>query len=155
MFLAPSELGRVPKTKTNKLAPKQISTTVSLRLECHLCQVAGNTVWSHMAREFQYRCGDFDQRTAISLLLYFSYFNHCWYLSESRVLKINKVWLTPTTRVPCSNTARTPNPLKLPGVPQTNETISAAIGPKFTILWGHVGEILLLNKFFSSCRYVP
>jgi len=36
--------------------------------------------------------------------------------------------------------------LKLPVVPQTNETISAASGPKFTILWGHVGEILLLNK---------
>ena len=58
------------------------------------------------------------------------------------------VWLTPTTRVPCSNAAKTQNPLKLPGVPQTNETISAASGPKFTILWGHVGEILLLNKFF-------
>ena len=26
---------------------------------------------------------------------------------------------------------------------------SAASGPKFTILWGHVEEILLLNKFFS------
>ena len=58
------------------------------------------------------------------------------------------VWLTPTTRVPCSNDAKTRNPLKLPGVPQTNETISAASGPKFAILWGHVGEILLLNKFF-------
>ena len=45
--------------------------------------------------------------------------------------------------------------LKLPGVPQTNETISAASGPKFTILWRHVEEILLLNKFFSDCRYVP
>ena len=51
------------------------------------------------------------------------------------------VWLTPTTRVPCSNTAKTRNPLKLPQVPQTNETISAASGPKFTILWGHVGVI--------------
>jgi len=38
--------------------------------------------------------------------------------------------------------------LKLPGVPQTDETISAASGPKFTILWGHVEEILLVNKFF-------
>jgi len=38
--------------------------------------------------------------------------------------------------------------LKLPGVPQTNETISAASGLKFTILCGHVEEILLLNKFF-------
>ena len=65
------------------------------------------------------------------------------------------VWLTPTTRVPCSNTAKTRNPLKVPGVPQTNEKISAASGPKFTILWGHVGEMLLLNKFFSDCRYVP
>jgi len=58
------------------------------------------------------------------------------------------VWLTPTTRMPCSNAAKTRNPLKLPGVPQTNEMISAASGPKFTILWGHVQEILLLNKFF-------
>jgi len=33
-------------------------------------------------------------------------------------------------------------------VPQTNETISAASMPKFTILWGHLEEILLLNKFF-------
>jgi len=64
------------------------------------------------------------------------------------------VWLTPTTRVPCSNAAKTRNPLKLPGVPETNETISAASGPKFAILWGHVEEILLLNKFFSDCRYV-
>ena len=65
------------------------------------------------------------------------------------------VWLMPTTRVPCSNAAKTRNPLKLPGVPQTNETISAASGPKFTILWGRAGEILLLNKFFSDCRYMP
>ena len=67
------------------------------------------------------------------------------------------VWLTPTTRVPCSNAAKTRNPLKLPGVAQTNETISAASGPKFTILCGHVEEIglLLLHKFFSDCRYMP
>ena len=37
------------------------------------------------------------------------------------------VWL-------CSNAAKTRNPLKFVGVPQTNETISAASGPKFTIL---------------------
>jgi len=48
------------------------------------------------------------------------------------------VWLTPTTIVPCSKAAKTRNPLKLAGVPQTSETISAASGPKFTILWGHV-----------------
>jgi len=58
------------------------------------------------------------------------------------------VWLTPTTRVPCSNAAKTRNPLKLPGVPQTNQTISAASGPTFTILCEHVEEILLLNNFF-------
>jgi len=43
------------------------------------------------------------------------------------------------------------NRLKFAGVPQTNEMISAARGPKFTILWGHVEEVLLLNKFFSDC----
>jgi len=58
------------------------------------------------------------------------------------------VRLTPTTRVPCSNAAKTRNPLKLPGVPQTNETISAASGPMFTILCSHVEEVVLLNKFF-------
>jgi len=65
------------------------------------------------------------------------------------------VWLTPATRVLCSNAAKTRNPLKLAGVPQTNETISAASGPKFTILWRHVEEILLLNKIFpivDMCR---
>jgi len=66
-----------------------------------------------------------------------------------------KVWLTPTTGVPCSNAAKTRNMLKFAGVPQTNETISAASEPKFTVLWGHVKEILLLNKSFSDCRYVP
>ena len=57
-----------------------------------------------------------------------------------------KVWLTPTTTVPCSNAAKTRNPLKLAGVPQTNEKISAVSGPKFTTLWAHVGEILTFNK---------
>jgi len=67
----------------------------------------------------------------------------------------HKVWLTPTTRVPCSNAAKTRNPLKFAGVPQTNETISAASRPKFTILLEHVEEVLLFNKFFSDCRYMP
>jgi len=50
---------------------------------------------------------------------------------------------------------KTRSPLKFAGVPQTNETISAASMPKFTILWGYVEEILRLNKsFFSDCRYV-
>ena len=57
------------------------------------------------------------------------------------------VWL-------CSNAAKTRNPLKFAGVPQTKEMISAASGPKFT-LWERLVDILLLNKFFSDCRYVP
>jgi len=51
------------------------------------------------------------------------------------------VWLMPTTRVPCSNAAKMRNQMKLAGLPQTNKTISAASRPKFTILWGHVGDI--------------
>jgi len=66
-----------------------------------------------------------------------------------------EVWLTPTTRVPCSNTAKTRNPLKIAGVPQTRQQISAVSRPKFTILSGHVEEVLLFNKFFSDCRYMP
>jgi len=59
-----------------------------------------------------------------------------------------KVWLTPTTWVLCSNAAKKRNPMKFTGVPQTRQQISAASGPKFTILWGHVGETLLFNNFF-------
>ena len=65
------------------------------------------------------------------------------------------VWLTPTTRVPCSIAAKTRNQLKFAGVPQTPEPISAVSGPKFAILWGHVQDIFLLNEFFSNCRYAP
>ena len=36
--------------------------------------------------------------------------------------------------MPHSNAAKTRNPLKLAGVPKTNERISATRGPKFTIL---------------------
>ena len=58
-------------------------------------------------------------------------------------------WLTPSTRVSSSNAAKTRNPLKFARVPQTRQQISAVSGPTFTILWEHVGETLLLNKFFS------
>jgi len=73
-----------------------------------------------------------------------------------RPVQLRKVWLTPTTTVPGSNAAKTRNLLKLAGVPQTNEMISAASGPKFTILCRHVGEILLFNRFFqlSICALV-
>ena len=59
-----------------------------------------------------------------------------------------KVWLTPSTRVPCSNVAKTRNPLKFVGVPQTRQQISAVSRLKFTILSGHVEDVLLFNKFF-------
>jgi len=38
------------------------------------------------------------------------------------------------TRVSCSNAPKTRNPLKLAGVPQTPEPISAGSGPKFAVL---------------------
>ena len=63
-----------------------------------------------------------------------------------------KVWLASTEQLRCSNEANMRKPLKLAGVPQINETISTASRLKLTILWGHVEEILLLNKFFSDCR---
>jgi len=50
-----------------------------------------------------------------------------------------------------SDDGKTQKPLKFAGVPQSNEMISAASWPKFTILWGRVKEILPLNKFFSDC----
>ena len=49
--------------------------------------------------------------------------------------------------MPCI-VAKTRNPLKFAGVPQTTGPISAISRPKFTILWEHLEEILLLNKFF-------
>ena len=72
-------------------------------------------------------------------------------------------------QMPCSNAPKTQNPLKFVGVPQTPKPISAVSGPKFTILPGHVQEVLLLNKFFpivdtclhcedmarQSCAMVP
>jgi len=70
------------------------------------------------------------------------------------------VWLTPTAGVPRSNAAKTRNPLKLAGVPQTTEPISAASGPKFTILWGHLEELrrycCRLNTFsrLSMCALI-
>ena len=52
-----------------------------------------------------------------------------------------KVWLMPTTRVPCSNAAKMRNPLKLAGVPQT--TISDASSTYYEDMWGGT---LLFNK---------
>ena len=71
-------------------------------------------------------------------------------------LFITAVWLTPSTRVACSNAAKTRNPLKFAEVPQTTETISAASGPKFTSspyctdMWG---RYCCLTSF-SDCRHM-
>jgi len=79
------------------------------------------------------------------------------------------VWLMPTSGVPCSNAAKRRNPLKFAGVPQTCQQISAVSGLKFTILWGHVEDVLLFNTIFpivdtclscedtsrQSCAMVP
>jgi len=78
-------------------------------------------------------------------------------------------WLTPATTVPCSNAAKTRNPLKFARLPQTCQQISAASGPKLVIVRRHVKDILLFNKFFpivdtclscediarQSCAMVP
>jgi len=39
------------------------------------------------------------------------------------LFKRRKVWLAPTARMPCSNEAKTRNPLKFAWVPQTTEPI--------------------------------
>jgi len=54
-------------------------------------------------------------------------------------VQCHKVWLAPTTRVPCSNGAKTRNPLKSAGVPKTHQQISAASGqssPYCETMWG-------------------
>jgi len=59
-------------------------------------------------------------------------------------------WLTPTTGVPCSNAAKTRNPLKFAVVPQTPERISAASGPnrRSSPYCEDVGEIAVQQVFF-------
>jgi len=63
-------------------------------------------------------------------------------------VQLRKVWLTPTNKVPWSNAAKTRNPLKFAGVPQTRQQISAVNRPKFSILGAHVEEVSAFNKFF-------
>ena len=60
------------------------------------------------------------------------------------------VWLTPTTRMPCINAAKTQNPLKFAGLPQTRQQILPLVGRRSPYC-----ENMLLLKFFSDCQYVP
>ena len=62
-------------------------------------------------------------------------------------------WVTSLSR--CRNEAKTRNRLKFAGVPQTGKPISVVSGAKFAILWGHLEEILLFNKFFSIVDTCP
>jgi len=62
--------------------------------------------------------------------------------------------MTPTTRVTCSNAAKTQNPLKFVGVPQSPEWISAVSGrssPYCEDMWGRYCCLTV----FSDCRYMP
>jgi len=43
----------------------------------------------------------------------------------------------------------------LQGCPKLANRSQLLVGRKFTILWRHVEEILLFNKFFSDCRRMP
>jgi len=57
--------------------------------------------------------------------------------------------------MPCSNAAKTRNPLKFAGVPQTRQQISAISRPKlpyYEYMWR---TYRCLTSFFSDCRYVP
>jgi len=52
-----------------------------------------------------------------------------------------QVWLTPNTGVPCSNAAKTRNPLKLAGVPQTTGRSQPLVGRTYHIVGTCGGDI--------------
>jgi len=89
---------------------------------------------------------EFCQRSKITRMLADAQCDGC--TAEYSVGLCWKVLLTSVDRRRCSNEAKTWNPLKFAGVPQTHQPIWAVSVPKFTIVWGHVDEILLFNKFF-------
>ena len=84
-------------------------------------------------------------------------------------VQCRKVWLTPTSRVPCSNASKTWNLLKFAGLPQTCQKISAANGAKFTTVRTCGGDVVVQQVFFpivdmcascegiarQSCAMVP
>ena len=57
--------------------------------------------------------------------------------------------------MPCSNTAKMQNLLKLVGVLQTRHIAQSLVGRSSPYCGRHVEDILLFNKFYSDCRYVP
>jgi len=59
-----------------------------------------------------------------------------------------KVWLTSTTRCRAVTLPRRETHSNLEGCPKMVNRSQPLLSRKFTILWGHVEDILLLNKFF-------
>jgi len=65
------------------------------------------------------------------------------------------VWLTPTTRVPCSNAGKTRKPLNLQGCPKLanrSQPLVDRSSPYYEDMWR---RYRCLTSFFSDCRYVP
>jgi len=63
------------------------------------------------------------------------------------------VWLTPTTRVPCSNTAKTRNPLKIAGVPPnspTDQPLVSRSSPYYEDIWRRYLTTCLTSFFRLS-----
>ena len=64
------------------------------------------------------------------------------------------VWLTPTTRVPCSNAAKTRNLLKLPGVPKLTKRYQPLVG-RSSPYCGDMWRRYCCLTSFSDRRYMP
>jgi len=67
-----------------------------------------------------------------------------------------KVWLTPTSRVPCSNAAKTRKPSKLPGVPQITNRSQPLVGrssPYGKDMWGRYCCFPTVDTCLS-CEYI-
>ena len=65
-----------------------------------------------------------------------------------------KVWLTPTTGVPCSNAAKTRNPLKLTGMPKLPDPSQPLVGRSSPYGGASGGDIaaMLLDKFLQRAQ---
>ena len=81
----------------------------------------------------------------------------CW--SPCRILvapcvQRHKVWLTPTTRVPCSNAAKTRNPLKFAGVPKLPDRSQPLVGlssPYCGNLWRRYCCLTIFFPIVDTC----
>ena len=68
-----------------------------------------------------------------------------------------KVWLTLTSRVPCSNAAKTRNPLKFAmqgclKLAIRSQPVVDQSSPYYEDMWR---RYCCLTRFFSDCRYIP